>query len=231
MQECSSEHPCGRCPQVTEQLQLVTERLEEVSRLRNIRSARGRLTWNCIRPSLRQAQQADKVHDTKDELSSLHPTEHSDLKESGQWQQIPAWHSRHIPSATPPPSQVSSCKRYNALQVEPNSNKDDSFSSLETLPRLDGPTTCIRTASIEKKRWITVIGNSLLNWTEGLLCRPDPLLRKVYCLPGAWLKEVKRKLPQITALRLLSIIDFLGRKWWACNRKSKGNPEDLGMTG
>ncbi|KAK4810734.1 hypothetical protein QYF61_007708 [Mycteria americana] len=35
--------------------------------------------------------------------------------------------------------------------------------------------------------------------TEGPICRLDPLLREVCCLPGAWVKDVKRKLPTLVA--------------------------------
>ena len=42
-----------------------------------------------------------------------------------------------------------------------------------------------------------VIGDSLLKGTEGTICRRDPLLREACCLPGAWVKDVKRKLPTL----------------------------------
>ena len=95
---------------------------------------------------------------------------------------------------TTPPSQVPLHNRYEALQVEPNNNKDDGSSSLEVLPRLSRPKPCIKTASIKKK---IVIGDSLLKGTEGPIWRPDPLLREVCYLPGAWVKDVKRKLPTL----------------------------------
>ena len=98
---------------------------------------------------------------------------------------------------TTPPFQVPSHSRYEALQVEPNKDEDDGSSLLEVLPRLSWPTPCIKTASIKKKRWVIVIGDSLLRGTEGPICRPDPLLREVCCLPGAQVKDVTRKLPTV----------------------------------
>jgi len=50
------------------------------------------------------------------------------------------------------------------------------------------------TASVKKKRWVIVIGDSLLRGTEGPICRPDPSHREVCCLPGARVRDVARKL-------------------------------------
>ena len=38
---------------------------------------------------------------------------------------------------------------------------------------------------------------SVLRGTEGPICRPDPYHREVCCLPGAWVRDIKRK---VTAL-------------------------------
>jgi len=50
------------------------------------------------------------------------------------------------------------------------------------------------TASVKKRR-VIVIGDSLLRGTEGPICPPDPSHGKVCCLPGAWVRDVARKLP------------------------------------
>ena len=182
----SSEHTCGRCAQVEELLCLVTELREEVSRLRSIREReRERDYWNLTLPSLGQAQQADRTHDTEDSLSSLHLAERGDSRDRGQWRQVLVWRSRRVSSMTPPPSQVPLHNRYEALQVELNNNGDDGSSSLEVSPRLSRPTPCVKTASIKKKRRVIAIRDSLLKGTEGPICRRDPLLREVCCLPGA----------------------------------------------
>ncbi|KAK4817860.1 LOW QUALITY PROTEIN: hypothetical protein QYF61_001529 [Mycteria americana] len=90
-QECGSKlryrraavNTSGRCTQVEELLRLVTELREEVSRLRSIKDSE-RDYWNRTLPSLGQAQQADRTHDTEDSLSSLRLAEHSDLRDRAQ---------------------------------------------------------------------------------------------------------------------------------------------------
>jgi len=57
--------------------------------------------------------------------------------------------------------------------------------------------TLHQNCSIKKERWVIIIGNSLLSGTEGPVCRPDPLLREVCCLPGTSVKDVRRKLPAL----------------------------------
>ena len=99
----SSEHTCGRCTQLEELLRLVTELREEVSRLQSIRECeRERDYWNRTLPSLGQAQQADRMHEMEDSLSSLRLPEHSDLRGRGQRRQVPARHSRRVSSLTRP---------------------------------------------------------------------------------------------------------------------------------
>jgi len=63
------------------------------------------------------------------------------------------------------------------------------------LPRRSRSAPCITTAPVKKKRRVIVIGDSLPRGTEGLICRLDPSHREVCCLPGAWVKDVAKKLP------------------------------------
>jgi len=49
----------------------------------------------------------------------------------------------------------------------------------------------------KKKQWLVVIGDSLLKGAEDPLCRPNPLHREICCLLGAWVKDVRKKLPSI----------------------------------
>jgi len=63
------------------------------------------------------------------------------------------------------------------------------------LPRTSQTAPRITTASTKKKRRVIVIGDSLLRGTQGPICRPDPSHREVCCLPGAWVREVAKKLP------------------------------------
>ena len=80
---------CGRCTQVEELLSLVTELREEVTRLKSIRESEKEIDyWNRTLPSLGRAQQADRMHDTEDSLSSLHLAECSDLRDRGEWRQV-----------------------------------------------------------------------------------------------------------------------------------------------
>ena len=44
---------------------------------------------------------------------------------------------------------------------------------------------------------VIVVGDSLLRGTEGPVCRPDPTHREVCCLPGAWVRDITRKLPDL----------------------------------
>ena len=42
-----------------------------------------------------------------------------------------------------------------------------------------------------------MVGDSLLRGTEGPVCRPDLSCREVCCLPGAWVRDITRKLPEL----------------------------------
>ena len=102
----SREHTRGRGAQGGELLSFVAELWEGVSRLRSIRESEEIVYWNCSLPSLGQTCQADRTRDTEDSLSSLCPTEHGDLRDRGEQQQVPARCSRPISSRTISPSQV-----------------------------------------------------------------------------------------------------------------------------
>jgi len=70
-------------------------------------------------------------------------------------------------------------------------------STSEEAQRSEGPPSRITTSSTRKKRTVIVVGDSQLRGTEGLICRADPPLREVCCLPGAWVKDIARKLPRL----------------------------------
>jgi len=53
----------------------------------------------------------------------------------------------------------------------------------------------IMSAPTKKKRRVIVISYTLVKGTEGLICRPDPSHREVYCLPGARVRDIARKVP------------------------------------
>lgn len=140
-------------------------------------------------PPLRQA---DNIHDMEDSLPSLHLTEHSDLKGGGEWQHVLIHPRRHI-WATVPPFQVPLQNRHKALQVELNDNEDNGLSILEVLGQ---PTSCTKATSAKgkKPKQVSEMGDCLLEGAEEPMCRWDPFLREVCCLPWAWIKDVKRKL-------------------------------------
>jgi len=53
----------------------------------------------------------------------------------------------------------------------------------------------ITATSTRKKRRVTVVGDSFLKGKEGLIYMADPPHRELCCLPGAWVREITRKLP------------------------------------
>jgi len=74
---------------------------------------------------------------------------------------------------------------------------DDGPSTPEVLPRSERPTPYIMTTSTRKKRKVIVVSHSHLRATEGPVCQTDPPLREVCCLPGAWVKDISRKVPTL----------------------------------
>ena len=86
-----SEYTRGRCAPAEELLSLVAELREEVIRLRSIRESEREIDyWNHTPPSLGRACQADRTQDMEDSLSFPHLAEHGDLRDRGEWQQVPA---------------------------------------------------------------------------------------------------------------------------------------------
>ena len=55
----------------------------------------------------------------------------------------------------------------------------------------------LTTASTRKDRRVVVIGGSFLRGTESPICWPDPIRREVCCLPGARVRDISRKLPEL----------------------------------
>ncbi|XP_065541888.1 uncharacterized protein LOC136017503 [Lathamus discolor] len=55
----------------------------------------------------------------------------------------------------------------------------------------------IATGAARKKQQVVVVGDSTLQGTEALICRPDPASREVCCLPGAWIRDVAERLPAL----------------------------------
>ncbi|GAB0210389.1 hypothetical protein GRJ2_003504700 [Grus japonensis] len=49
----------------------------------------------------------------------------------------------------------------------------------------------------KKKRRVLIVGDSLLRGTEAPICRPDRESREVYCLLGAKIQDVAKRVPQL----------------------------------
>lgn len=60
-------------------------------------------------------------------------------------------------------------------------------------------TLYLKTASAKDIKMI-VRGDSLLRGMEGPVYQPDPTHREVHCLPGAWVRDISRKLPSLIHL-------------------------------
>ncbi|KAK4825626.1 hypothetical protein QYF61_001306 [Mycteria americana] len=95
--------------------------------------------------------------------------------------------------------QVPLHNRYEALEVEGQSMEDgdDGPSIPEVSPRSERQTFHINITSARKRRQVIVVGDSLLRGNEGPICRTDPPLREVCCLPGARVKDITRILPSL----------------------------------
>ncbi|KAK4813363.1 hypothetical protein QYF61_003562 [Mycteria americana] len=186
----SRGNSCVRCNQVDDLLCMVAELWEELERLRSIREAEKEIDWWCHALSpLRQEQEQQQP-----------PAEGSSSKEESEWRRVHAHGGRRTPSLPTSPPQVPLYNRYEALEVEGQEMEygDDSLSTPEVSPRSEERTSCINTTSTRKRRRVIVVGDPLLKGTEGPICRMDPPLREVCCLPGARVKDVTRILPSLS---------------------------------
>ncbi|GAB0209138.1 hypothetical protein GRJ2_003379500 [Grus japonensis] len=202
--EGSSEVGCLRCDQVDDLLSLVAELREEVERLRSIREAEREIDWwSQALPSLKQkqGQLTDQSQSEGDPVSSPCQAEGSSLKEGSEGKQVHTRCGRRPAFSSSPtsPSHVPLCNRYEALAVEGHSSEDvdDSQATPEVAPRPKRPMPRVVTTPTKKKRRVIVVGDSLLKGTEGPICRADPPLGEVCCLPGAHVKDIARKLPSL----------------------------------
>lgn len=62
---------------------------------------------------------------------------------------------------------------------------------------------CLRTAFTKKKGKIIFAGNSLLREMETPIHQLDPTHREVCCLPGAWVRDITRRIPTLVFSLLL----------------------------
>jgi len=144
-------------------------------------------------PEITQRMDAPQV--AEDPLPSRHKAEGEDLRDRGEWKWVLAGGGRRIPSCPPSPPQVLLHNRYEALEPEGQANDRVDEGPRTRLPRARQSAPRITTASTKTKRRVIVIGDSLLRRTEGPICRLDPAHREFCCLPGAWVRDITRKLP------------------------------------
>ena len=73
--------------------------------------------------------------------------------------------------------------------------------AMENLPRREPKARwspqSLETTSVTKERRVVMVGDSLLREPEGPICRPDPGHREVCCLPGARVRDISRKFPEL----------------------------------
>ncbi|KGL92569.1 hypothetical protein N301_03553, partial [Charadrius vociferus] len=197
--EGSGDNTCVRCEQVNDLLSLVIELKEAVERLRTIRQCEREINWWAH--SLRVREHVEASHTPEDPLLTSHPAVEGDLKEEGdlgeeeEWKRVPARQSRQIPSLPLPSPQLPLQNRYGILQEELAVGEEDGRSRQEVSERPSRRRPGITTSSKKKIRRVIVVGDFLLKGAEGRICCPDPLHRKVCCLPGARVRDVLDKVP------------------------------------
>ena len=62
-------------------------------------------------------------------------------------------------------------------------------------PRARWSSTHFEINSARKDSRVIVVSDSFLRGTEGPICTPNPTSREVCCLPGAWVRDITKKLP------------------------------------
>lgn len=191
----SRDTVCIRCDQVNDLLRKVVELKEEVERLRSIRNCENEIDW--WSHTLRQRQQEEALSEVDDPLPSCHQAEGEDSRDKGEWSQIPPRRGKRNLSRPPSPSQLPLRNRYEALEIEDQAIEDGGADPSSEMHSARHSPPRLRTSSTKKERRVIVVGDSLLRGTEGPICRPDPSHREVSCLPGARIKDIRRKLPSL----------------------------------
>lgn len=192
--EGASDTACVRCERINDLLRQVVELREEVERLRAIRECESEIDW--WSHTLRQGQR-EVVEQVMDPLPSNHQIEGVNLRDKEVWREVSPRRGKRKPSQSLPPSQLPLNNRYEVLELQGQVNGDGGVDLSSESPRACHSPPCLRTSSTKKKRRVIVVGDSLLRGTEGPICRPDPSHREVCCLPGAQIRDVKRKLSDL----------------------------------
>ena len=87
--------------------------------------------------------------------------------------------------------------RFEALKLDGGVSETVEGCPPMRLPWVKQSTPHLMTVSTQKDGRGVVIGDSLLRGMEGPVCQPDPTRREVCCLPGARVRDISRKLPEL----------------------------------
>uniref|UniRef100_A0A8B9UU32 Reverse transcriptase domain-containing protein n=1 Tax=Anas zonorhyncha TaxID=75864 RepID=A0A8B9UU32_9AVES len=176
----------------------MAELKEEVERLRDIRECEREIDlWSNSLSGLKDRCWGETHQMGVDPLHRCCRAEAGDLGVEEEWKQVPARHRRRCAHPPAPPSQVPLRNRFEALQLERPVAEEEVESLPRRMPRARKSTPRLRTASTRTERRVIVVGDSLLRGTEGPICLPDPTCREVCCLPGARVRDIARKLPNL----------------------------------
>ncbi|XP_068023760.1 uncharacterized protein [Melanerpes formicivorus] len=96
------------------------------------------------------------------------------------------------PKLSPPAITTSSRK-----EPKPRRSPPAITTSSRKEPKAKRSPPATTTSSTKKRRRVIVVGDSLLGATEGPICCPDPSHREVCSLPGAWVRDIARRLPKL----------------------------------
>ncbi|XP_053823847.1 uncharacterized protein LOC128801764 isoform X1 [Vidua chalybeata] len=185
---------CLPCEQVNDLLSLVAELREEVERLRSIRDSEREIDWwSSALTSLREAHQ-----ESEGSYVSHSQAIEGHLVDEGEWKWVPARGGNNKnPSCPPSPSQLPLQNRYEALDLDSQTDDLEENYLPSEPPNYDSSKKSITTSNVKKKRRVIVVGDSLLRGTEGPVCRPDPSHREVCCLSGAQVRNITERLPRL----------------------------------
>lgn len=208
---------CVHCDQVNYLLSLVVDLKEEVERLRTIKECEREIDWWCQSLSASSSQHTVEApngacqplpphkqvvkgnqpagNTAAGPLSSLPPS--SNLRREEEWKRVPARRKGHPPSRPSPAPQVPLRNRFEALELEGGTSESMETGAPMRLPQVKRSPRSLKTASTRKDRRVIVVGDSLLQGTEGPICRPDPTRREVCCLPGARVRDISKKISRL----------------------------------
>jgi len=126
-----------------------------------------------LHPALPEAEAAGSGSvKSREPPTLLPPSRKRGPKRWGEWKRVPARGGKRIPSQPPSPAQFPLSNRYGALECEGPATEDVGVGegSSTELPRTSESAPRIMTALAKNKRWVIVIGDSLLRGTEGPIC-------------------------------------------------------------